>query len=45
MSVETQKLLRGRMKDALPFHQLKRRGKITYDRKSINIWRINEDVK
>lgn len=43
MSVERQKTYRGRLHDPLPYEQLNRNCKIVYDRKKVDIWKINNN--
>ena len=43
MSLNRQVTYRGRIHDPLPFQQLKRGAKITYNRKAVDIWIINNN--
>ena len=42
-STNRQVTYRGRIHDPLPFQQLKKGGKIIYDRKEVDIWKINNN--
>jgi len=45
MSISSQATYRGRLKDKLPFHQKKKRGKITYVVSEVEEWRKNQNWK
>ncbi len=45
MSISSQEVYRGRLKDKLPYEQKKKRGKITYNTSEVKIWMENNNIR